>query len=40
MRDMAPITDANLSLEDMELRVARFAAPRFTDDCVDAGIPG
>jgi mannose-6-phosphate isomerase-like protein (cupin superfamily) len=37
---MAPITDANPTVEEMERRVARFAALRPTDDYVDAGIPG
>jgi mannose-6-phosphate isomerase-like protein (cupin superfamily) len=37
---MAPITDANPTLEEMEARVARFTALRPTDDYVDAGIPG
>ncbi len=40
MSAMAPITDANPSVEDMELRVARFATLRTTDDYVDARIPG
>lgn len=37
---IAPITDANPSVEEMETRVARFAALKPTDDYVDAGIPG
>lgn len=37
---MAPITDDNPSVADMEARVARFASLRATDDYVDAGIPG
>ena len=40
MTAMAPITAANPSLEEMEARVARFAALRPTGDYVDAGIPG
>jgi len=36
----APITDANPTEQEMEARVARFAALRPTDDYVDAGIPG
>jgi mannose-6-phosphate isomerase-like protein (cupin superfamily) len=40
MPPMAPITDANPTLEQMEARVARFAALRPTDDYVDAAIPG
>jgi quercetin dioxygenase-like cupin family protein len=36
----APITDANPTVQEMEARVARFAALRTTDDYVDAGIPG
>ena len=40
MPPMAPITDANPTVEQMESRVARFAALRPTDDYVDAGIPG
>jgi mannose-6-phosphate isomerase-like protein (cupin superfamily) len=36
----APITDANSTLQEMEARVARFAALRTTDDYIDAGIPG
>ena len=36
----APITDANPTLQEMEARVARFAALRTTDDYIDAGIPG
>jgi len=37
---MAPITDADPSVAEMEARVARFAALRTTDDYLDAGIPG
>ena len=40
MTTMAPITAANPSLEQMEARVARFAALEPTSDYVDAGIPG
>lgn len=40
MTAMAPITAANPSLEQMEARVARFAALQPTADYVDAGIPG
>ena len=36
----APITDANPTVEEMESRVARFAALQPTDDYVDAAIPG
>jgi mannose-6-phosphate isomerase-like protein (cupin superfamily) len=36
----APITDAKPTVQEMEARVARFAALRPTDDYVDAGIPG
>jgi mannose-6-phosphate isomerase-like protein (cupin superfamily) len=36
----APITDANPRVEEMERRVARFAALRPTADYVDAAIPG
>lgn len=36
----APITDANPTVEEMEARVARFAALQPTQDYVDAGIPG
>jgi mannose-6-phosphate isomerase-like protein (cupin superfamily) len=36
----APITDANPTVQEMEARVARFAALRPTDDYVDAAIPG
>ena len=36
----AQITDANPTVQEMETRVARFAALRPTDDYVDAGIPG
>jgi len=37
---MAPVTDANPTVEEMEARVARFRALRPTADYVDAGIPG
>jgi mannose-6-phosphate isomerase-like protein (cupin superfamily) len=37
---IAPITDANPTVEEMEARVARFAGLRPTDAYVDAGIPG
>jgi mannose-6-phosphate isomerase-like protein (cupin superfamily) len=37
---MAPITDADPTVEEMERRVARFAALRPTDDYVDSAIPG
>ena len=37
---MAPITDANPSVAEMEARVARFARLRATQDYVDALIPG
>lgn len=40
MPNVAPITDANPSITEMEARVARFAALRPTDDYVDAEIPG
>ena len=40
MTAMAPITSANPDVDEMEGRVARFAALRPTDDYVDAGIPG
>ena len=40
MSAMAPITDANPSVEVMASRVARFGALRTMDDYVDAGIPG
>ena len=40
MSAMAPITDANPTVEEMERRVARFARLRPTNDYVDAGIPG
>jgi len=38
--DRAEITAANPMVEEMEARVARFAALRATDDYVDATIPG
>lgn len=37
---LAPITDADPSVEEMERRVARFARLAPTRDYVDAGIPG
>ena len=37
---VAPITDADPTVEEMEARVARFAALRPTGDYVDSGIPG
>jgi mannose-6-phosphate isomerase-like protein (cupin superfamily) len=40
MPDIAPITDANPSVAEMEARTARFAQLRPTADYVDAGIPG
>jgi uncharacterized RmlC-like cupin family protein len=40
MSPMAPITDANPSVAEMEARVARFAKLRPTHDYIDAGIPG
>ncbi len=40
MTHRAPITDANPTVDDMERRVARFAALQPTDDYVDAHIPG
>jgi mannose-6-phosphate isomerase-like protein (cupin superfamily) len=40
MSATAPITDANPTLAEMEVRVARFTALAATDDYVDAGIPG
>ncbi|MFN0159694.1 MAG: cupin domain-containing protein [Burkholderiales bacterium] len=40
MSATAPITDANPTIEEMEARVARFAALRPTQDYVDARIPG
>jgi quercetin dioxygenase-like cupin family protein len=40
MTNVAPITDANPSVAEMERRVARFGALRPTDDYVDARIPG
>ena len=40
MSDMAPITDADPTVDEMESRVARFRALRPTADYVDAGIPG
>ncbi len=40
MTRTAPITDDDPSPEQMERRVARFAALQATDDYADAGIPG
>jgi len=40
MTQIAPITDANPTVEEMEARVARFAALRPTGDYVDSAIPG
>ena len=40
MTRTAPITSANPTVQEMEARVARFAALRPTNDYVDAGIPG
>ncbi len=40
MAKMAPITQANPTVEEMEARCARFAALRPTGAYVDAGIPG
>ena len=40
MPDVAPITDADPTIEEMEHRVARFRELVPTDDYVDAGIPG
>ena len=40
MTALAPITDANPTVAEMEARVARFAALRPTADYVDSGIPG
>lgn len=40
MSAMAPITDANPTVEEMEARTARFRHLRPTDDYVDSGIPG
>jgi mannose-6-phosphate isomerase-like protein (cupin superfamily) len=37
---IAPITDANPSVEEMQSRVARLSALRATDAYVDARIPG
>lgn len=37
---VAPITDANPTVQEMEARVARFARLTPTQDYVDAGIPG
>ncbi len=38
--NVAPITEANPTVAEMEARVARFKALQPTDDYVDAGIPG
>lgn len=40
MTSIAPITDANPSVAEMEARVARFKHLVPTDDYVDSGIPG
>ncbi|GJL83449.1 MAG: cupin [marine bacterium B5-7] len=40
MQPIAPITDANPTVDQMENNVARFDTLRSTDDYVDAGIPG
>jgi len=40
MTAIAPITDANPTVADMEARVARFASLRPTDAYVDASLPG
>jgi mannose-6-phosphate isomerase-like protein (cupin superfamily) len=40
MSPIAPITEANPTVEEMEARVARFARLRPTDDYVDSRIPG
>ena len=40
MSAIAPITDANPTVAEMEARIARRAALRPTDAYVDAGIPG
>jgi mannose-6-phosphate isomerase-like protein (cupin superfamily) len=40
MTAVAPITDANPTVDEMAARVARFAALRPTDAYVDARIPG
>jgi len=40
MPEIAPITEANPSVEEMEARVARFRKLKPTDDYVDSGIPG
>lgn len=37
---IAPITDANPTVDEMEARVARFRELRPTSDYVDAAIPG
>lgn len=37
---IAPITDLNPTVAEMEARIARFRALRTTDAYVDAGIPG
>jgi hypothetical protein len=38
--ETAPITDADPTVEEMQRRVARFAALTPTDDYIDAAIPG
>jgi mannose-6-phosphate isomerase-like protein (cupin superfamily) len=40
MSNVAPITDANPSIQQMEARVARFRDLKPTDDYIDSGIPG
>ncbi|MFN9774044.1 MAG: cupin domain-containing protein [Burkholderiales bacterium] len=40
MTAIAPITDANPTVDEMEARVARFARLRPTDAYVDAALPG
>ncbi len=40
MPRIAPITDANPTVAEMEARVARFRALEPTDDYIDARIPG
>lgn len=40
MSAMAPITDADPTVEEMEARVARFRSLKPTADYVDSGIPG
>ena len=40
MSEIAPITDANPSVEEMETMVARFRSLKPTEDYIDSGIPG